>query len=164
MKKLTLLRHAKSDWHAAANDYERPLNKRGRKSAVLIGQRLAKRDYHPEKLISSPAERAKQTAIKIAEQIDYPATEIEFQAEIYEAGLQTLIELVRQLDDDSDDVMLVGHNPGFSALGQWLSNEAPDWLPTCGLLRFELPIHSWAQSEENCAVLRWYDYPKKMSD
>lgn len=162
MKKLTLIRHAKSDWNSsAASDFDRPLNKRGQKAAPLMGERLVERGYQGELLISSPAKRARQTAICIAEQLDYPENGIEYKEEIYEAGLRTLVNLVANLSDDRADVVLIGHNPGLSELGQWLTPEAPDWLPTCGLLELELPLGSWSQVEEGCATLRQYDYPKK---
>jgi phosphohistidine phosphatase len=162
MKKLTLIRHAKSDWHsAAATDFDRPLNKRGKKAAPLMGQRLSTRDCSPDRLISSPAKRARQTAMLIAQEIDYPEEQIEFCEAIYEASLRRLISVVQNLDDDDSNVILFGHNPGFSELGQWLSPDATDWLPTCGLLEFELPVDSWSLARENCATILLYDYPKK---
>ncbi len=164
MKKLTLIRHAKSDWHSeAATDFDRPLNNRGQKAAPLMGQRLADRGCTPDLIISSPAKRARQTAEKIAEQIDYPETDIEYREAIYEASLRTLVQLVLNLDEKLDDVILVGHNPGFSELGQWLNLEANDWLPTCGLLELELAVDDWTQISEECADLLLYDYPKKIT-
>lgn len=162
MKKLTLIRHAKSDWHtAAATDFERPLNGRGEKAAPLMGQRLAARGCSPDRLLSSPAERARQTAKKIAEEIDYPQGRIDYREEIYEASLKTLVGIMHNLDAHDTDVILIGHNPGFSELGEWLTPEAPDWLPTCGVLELELPVERWSQAEEGCAALLRYDWPKK---
>jgi phosphohistidine phosphatase len=162
MKKLTLIRYVKSDWHSPVDsDFDRPLNGRGQKAAPLMGERLAERSSAPDLLISSPAKRARQTAKKIAEQIEYPKTEIQFVEDIYEAGLRTLINLINQIDNQQAEVMMIGHNPGFSDLGQWLSSSSPDWLPTCGLLELELPVESWAEIEEDCATLLLYDYPKK---
>jgi len=162
MKRLTLIRHAKSDWSSAAkSDFERPLNGRGKKAAPLMGKRLAECGSAPDRLISSPAKRARQTAVKIAKEIGYPKDRVEYCEAIYEADLQTLINLVRNLDDRHSDVILIGHNPGFSELGQWLSSEAPEWLPTCGLVTLELAIASWAETGADCADLLRYDYPKK---
>jgi len=162
MRRLTLIRHGKSDWNSSADsDFDRPLNGRGRKSAPLMGKRLANNGAAPDRLICSPAKRARQTAEKIAGEIDFPQAEIEYSAAIYEADLQTLINLVQNLDDRAADVILIGHNPGFSELGQWLSSEAPEWLPTCGLLELELPVESWAETEAGCANVLRYDYPKK---
>ena len=162
MKKLTLIRHGKSDWHSAAEtDFDRPLNGRGKRAAVTMGERLAAANNRPDLLVSSPAKRARKTARLIAAELDYPDEQIIFCEEIYEAALETLIELMYSLDDEIDQVVMVGHNPGFSELGQWLTSAAPDWLPTCGLLELELPIDSWADTEENCAKRLSYDYPKR---
>ena len=162
MKKLTLIRHGKSDWHSAAEtDFDRPLNGRGKRAAVTMGERLAAANNRPDLLVSSPAKRARKTARLIAEELDYPDEKIIFCEEIYEAALETLIELIYSLDDEVDQVVMFGHNPGFSELGQWLTSAAPDWLPTCGLLELELPIDSWADTEENCAKRLSYDYPNR---
>lgn len=164
MKKLTLIRHAKSDWNTAVNsDFERPLNQRGKTAAPLMGERLAGRGCQPDLLLSSPAKRARQTAKRVARQIGHPKDDIVYNQEIYEADLDTLTELIRELDDRYQEVMLFGHNPGFSELGEWLTPEAPEWLPTCGLLELELPIEHWEQVEQDCASLVLYDYPKKKS-
>ena len=162
MKKLILIRHAKSDWHsAAATDFDRPLNARGKKAAPLMGEQLAARSSSPDLLLSSPAKRARQTAKKIARQIAYPETEIRYDEGIYEASLTTLVKLIHRLADRCDSIILIGHNPGFSELGKWLTPEAPDWLPTCGLLELELPIDNWAETTQGCATLQQYNYPKQ---
>jgi len=162
MKRLTLIRHGKSDWHSPADsDFDRPLNERGKRAAVTMGERLAAADKIPGLLVSSPAKRARTTARLIARELDYPEQKIVFAAEIYDAALETLIELLCSIDDKVEQLLMVGHNPGFSELGQWLSNAAPDWLPTCGQLELELPIDSWTDAEEACARLLAYDYPKR---
>lgn len=162
MKHLTLIRHAKSDWHSpVGSDFDRPLNGRGKKAAVTMGQRLAASDFCPGLLLCSPAKRARQTAKRIAAEIDYPREQIHFAEEIYAASLLTLVELLHNLAGENEEVILIGHNPGLSELGQWLDSSAPDWLPTCGLLKLELPIDRWATVEENAARLLEYDYPKK---
>ncbi len=164
MKRLTLIRHGKSDWHSETErDFERPLNRRGEKAAPLMGQRLTARGCCPDKIISSSAKRALQTAKRIAKEIDYPESQIEYCAEIYEAYLKTLIDLLHNLSEQDTVVILIGHNPGFSELGQWLSPETPECLPTCGLLELELDIDTWAEAHEACATLLHYDYPKNLT-
>lgn len=163
MKKLVLIRHAKSDWHSnAATDFERPLNKRGRKNAPIMGKRLAERGCSPDLLLSSPAQRARETAEAIAEQFNLTAADITFEQSIYEASLATLTKLVHSLDDELENVILIGHNPGVSELGEWLTDDAPEWLPTCGLLALELTIDVWSEASAGCAFLAAYDYPKKV--
>jgi len=161
MKRLTLIRHAKSDWSSAAvSDFDRPLNGRGKKAAPLMGQRLAAAGAAPDRIISSPAKRARQTAEKIAREIGYPPKKIEYNPAIYEADLETLIDQVHRLDNSHQQVILIGHNPGVSERGQWFTNAAPDWLPTCGLLELELAVKDWSEAVSGCANLLRYDYPK----
>ncbi len=163
MKHLILIRHAKSSWSEfGLSDFERPLNGRGKRNAPIMGQRLAERDCSPDRLISSPAKRARKTAKIIAQEIDYPENRIEWCEEVYEASLSTLIQLVRSLDEGVDSVILIGHNPGFSSLGSWLCPASPDWLPTCGIVELQLDTDSWADAEANCGELLCYDYPKKI--
>ena len=161
MKRLTLIRHAKSDWSVAAqSDFERPLNRRGEKAAPLMGNRLAERGFTPDLMISSPAKRARQTVELIAAELGYPLGKIEFGEGIYDAGLKTLVNLLQNLDNRYGNVLLIGHNPGFSELGQWLSEQSPDWLPTCGLLELELAVDQWSAVSPGCATLLRFDFPK----
>lgn len=161
MKRLTLIRHAKSDWSdASLNDFERPLNNRGKKAAPQMGARLARRGDPPELIISSPARRARKTAVLIARELDMDKATIVFQEEIFEARSKTLVKLLRSCKKCAS-LALVGHNPGLTDLGQWLCPDAPDWLPTCGVLTLDLAIDDWNDVKKGCAVLVDYDYPKK---
>jgi len=161
MKKLTLIRHAKSDWSSgAASDFDRPLNRRGNKAAPVMAARLRERDQIPDLLVSSPAQRAVETAELLAHELDLAPEKILYQRDIYEAFLETLITIVRQLPD-TEHIALIGHNPGLSLLGQWLWPQAPEWLPTCAVLELELAVDDWPEIVTACATLLYYDYPKK---
>lgn len=161
MKKLTLIRHAKSDWSsAAASDFDRPLNRRGNKAAPVMAARIRERDRIPDLLVSSPAQRAFETAELLAHELDLPLDQIVFRRDIYEASLATLIEIVRQLPAP-EHIALIGHNPGLSELGLWLCPRAPAWLPTCAVLELELAAADWSGVEADCATLACYDYPQK---
>ncbi len=161
MEKLTLIRHAKSDWSsAAASDFDRPLNSRGNKAAPVMAARIRGRDQIPDLLVSSPAQRAVETVELLAHELDLPQDQIICQRGIYEASLETLIEIVRHLPE-AEHVALVGHNPGLTQLGQWLCPQAPEWLPTCAVLELELAVGDWLSVSPSCATLLYYDYPKK---
>ena len=161
MKKLTLIRHAKSDWGSgAASDFERPLNRRGNKAAPLMADRILERDSIPDLLVSSPARRAAETVELLAYGLELSEEQIVFHHEIYAASLETLIDIVRQLPD-VEHIALFGHNPGLSELGLWLCAQAPEWLPTCAVLELELAVADWSAVTPGCATLLCYDYPKK---
>lgn len=109
---LTLVRHAKSSWRdVGCSDFDRTLNKRGLSDAPQMGKRLFDSSYRVERIISSPARRAINTAKLIAQEINFDIQAIATNEIIYEASLGALFGLVNQLDDQVNNVMLVGHNP-----------------------------------------------------
>src|ERR1700682_1700292 len=112
MKTLLLLRHAKSSWKDdAVKDFDRPLNQRGLKAAPSVGRRMRKRKLEPDLVLSSPAERARQTTELVLESGGLE-TELRYDERIYEATGARLFEIVAQIEDDANIAMLVGHNPG----------------------------------------------------
>lgn len=160
MKKLFIIRHAKSDWsNLSLDDYDRPLNSRGKKNAPFMGTFLAKKDIVPDLIISSPAYRARKTAKIIASKVGYKE-EIEYNEYIYEASLSTLLEIVNFIEDEYDDVFIFGHNPGLNMLAFYLVDFNEN-LPTCGILEIEFDCESWREVTKKNAKLISFDYPKK---
>jgi phosphohistidine phosphatase len=162
MKNLVLLRHAKSSWKdQAREDFDRPLNKRGRQDAPRMGQRLAMLGERPDMILASPARRARKTAELIAAAWNYEKSAIRFDPVIYEAEVATLVELVRHLDNAWQDVMLVGHNPGLTDLANVLAPCRLDNIVTCGVVKLAFEVGSWQDVRLNCGRLLYYDYPRK---
>jgi len=160
MKKLYLIRHAKSDWsNPTLDDFDRPLNKRGKKNAPLMGRVLRKKNIHPDLIISSPAYRARETTKKIAKKICYK-NEIMYNENIYEASLKTILEIVNFIDDEYDDVFIVGHNPALNMLAFYLI-EFNENLPTAGVLEIEFNCESWREIKKKNAKFVSFEYPKK---
>lgn len=125
IRELFIVRHAKSDWsQAVARDFDRPLTKRGEKDAPLIAKWLKEQHIKPELLISSPAQRAKQTADAIISQLQIPQQNISFDKRLYLASTDTLLDVLSELNHDLTAVMLIGHNPGLENLIIHLSQDA----------------------------------------
>ncbi len=161
-KQLTLMRHAKSSWDdASLSDFDRPLNARGFKNAPEMGERLAETDFLPDIIITSPAIRAKTTAELIAEQIKFNKNQILQEPAIYEAGIQSLVNVVAGIDDEHQHAMLVGHNPGFTYVCNYLSDASIDNIPTCGIVHIEFDVSTWQNIDESSGKLIDFDYPKK---
>lgn len=159
MKTLFILRHAKSSWDDAdLADFDRPLNKRGLKTAPLVGDVIRKNKFQIDLIISSPAERAARTAIlvKQAAQIE---TEIRFDDRIYEASPHRLLEIASELDDKIESAMLVGHNPGLEGLLKMLTQKIEP-LPTAALAVVDLRIDGWKEIHIDCCNLRTVIRPK----
>ena len=162
MKTLYLARHAKSSWKfPGLDDFERPLNKRGRKNAPFMGKILKKLKVAPNLIISSPANRAAMTARIIAHKIKYPLDEIRYSEAIYEFSANAVIQVIKQIDNTVDQVMLVGHNPALTDLANYFSGEPISNIPTCGIFCVDLDISSWAKIIEHCGKLIFFEFPKK---
>ena len=161
MKRLYLIRHAKSGWESPSQaDFERTLSKRGEKDAPEMGNRLNQRGIKPEAVLCSPAVRARMTAEYLQSGILFPEKIILYRREIYEAGLEELLAIVRSLPDDLNEVFFIGHNPGISWLAEYLTKGSLGSLPTCGILCAGFPSGSWADIEEGSADIVFFDYPK----
>ena len=162
MKTLYLVRHAKSSWkYPNLDDFERPLNKRGRKNAPFMGSVLKKLKVAPDLVISSPANRAAMTARIIAAAISYPLENILYSETIYEFSENVLIHVVKQIDDAVNNAMVVGHNPAINGLANYVGDQPISNIPTCGVFCVELDISSWAKMGEHCGKLKFFEFPKK---
>jgi len=161
MKTLLLLRHAKSGWKDnGVRDFDRPLNQRGMKAAPAMGKLIRKRKLQPDLVLSSPAERARQTTQLVMEAAGLK-TELRYDERIYEAGVARLLEIISQIDDEVNVAMLVGHNPGFEELQEALTGEAHA-LPTAALACIELNIEKWNKVRARTGRLEWLATPKEL--
>ncbi|WP_417333315.1 SixA phosphatase family protein [Halarcobacter sp.] len=160
MKKLYLIRHAKSDWsNPSLEDFDRPLNKRGEKNAPFMATILKQKNANPDLIISSPAYRTKKTAKLIKKGIAFKG-EILYDEHLYEASLKTMLEIVNYINDDYDKVFIIGHNPTLNMLAFYLVGFNEN-IPTCGVLEIEFDCDSWREVNKKSAKLISFDYPKK---
>ena len=160
-KTLILIRHAKSDWsNSGEKDFDRSLNQRGHMDAPRMGGKLHEMGIKPDLIVSSPALRATLTAEYICEQIGYATENIDFQEDIYEASVRTLLKVVNELNDAYKTVLIVGHNPGFSYLAEYLTGKEIGTIPTCGIVELEFELDKWNMLSQNTANLKNFIYPK----
>lgn len=164
MKKLYLIRHAKSDWSdTSLNDFDRPLNKRGKNNAPLMGKILYERDVLPDLIISSPAKRAKTTAKLFAKEVDYKKENIKYIDTIYEASVNELINVIKECKDKVDTLFLFGHNPSLNMLAELLVGFEEN-IPTAAFIEIEIDSASWSDIEKAEKRLVSFEYPKKYSN
>jgi adenylate kinase len=157
-----LMRHAKSSWkETGLPDHERPLNKRGRRDAPMMGERLAQRGVEVDLIISSSAVRAMATAEAIAEALDHAWDEIVVEDRLYEAYADEILEVIEEQDDWVDCLMVIGHNPGMTALANHLSSRDIQNVPTCGVVALTYEMERWAEVGNAEPVGVDLDYPKK---
>lgn len=150
MKTLFILRHAKSSWDQPdLADIDRPLNKRGMRDAPRMGEWMCQQKLIPDVIASSPANRARTTARLIAEACAYKG-EITLVNDFYGEGAQAYLRWLRDLPEQYNTVLVVGHNPDLEALLTILTGlEEP--LPTTALAQVKLPLKRWAALSESPA-------------
>ena len=158
MKTLLILRHAKAKRNGW-DDRDRPLAKRGRHDAPLMGELIERLDLVPHLVVTSDAKRARQTARRVAEAAGYD-DDIWLSEALYLSSPQTHIDILRRLPDEADIVMLVGHNPSLEDLVEALTGKLVDLL-TSALAHVELAIESWVELDEGAGKLVAVHYPSK---
>lgn len=163
MRNLYLVRHSKSSWkNLSLNDFDRPLNKRGKKDALLMGDYLTMKKVDIGLIISSPAKRTLETLNLLAEKISFNER-VQFEQLLYEANLKKIFSVIRNIDEQIQNVMLIGHNPALTILANYLLKENIDNIPTSGIVAIKFAL-TWKDISENCGTLLFFEYPKKLKD
>jgi phosphohistidine phosphatase len=162
MKRLYLLRHAKSSWNQLGQeDHERPLNERGRKNALEIGQFMRNNDLVPNLIVCSTSERTRETCSILLSGIEREIA-CQFTEELYLANATTILNIVHGASDESDSLMLITHAPGVAEaalmLGQYGNDQANKLIeqkyPTGALGIFDSKADMWVDvSPENCRLI-----------
>ena len=168
---LLLLRHAKSSWgDPSLADFDRPLAKRGREAAPLVGREMARRGWAPGMAIVSPALRTTQSWELVAGELP-AAPDLLFEPSIYEAEPEALLSAIRRLPDRIATAVLVGHNPGMEQLAAMLCGQAGDEaamarmrakFPTAAMACLELST-GWEGLGQKSAALTAFVTPRDLA-
>ena len=163
-KELLLLRHAKSSWDdPTASDRERGLNRRGRRNAPQMGRALATM-LEPQPVCVSPARRAQLTLGGL--QDGWPELQgmpHETVEDLYTFAADDLLVWLSGQDDNRESLFIIGHNPAFTDLVNWLcGSDVLDNLPTAGFVRLELDVGSWSDLRRGCGRLEDSLFPKEL--
>lgn len=168
MKKLTLLRHAKSDWgDPALRDFDRPLNARGHQASRAMGRRIASLGLAFDRILASPATRVVETLAGVADGYGR-ALAPEYDEHIYLASAAALLAIVRAVDDRHDRLLIAGHNPGMERLALLLSrggalrDDVAVKYPTGALAEIALPVTRWRDLGEGAGTLERFLRPRDL--
>ncbi|MGX1542340.1 SixA phosphatase family protein [Streptomyces adustus] len=146
LRRLVVLRHAKSAWPEGVSDHRRPLAPRGRRDAPAAGRALAEADFLPDLALCSPALRARQTWDLAAAEWGTPPP-VRYDPRLYGAGAPELLDVVRETPPEIETLLLVGHNPGLEELVLDLADDGLDGA--LEEVRAKFPTSA-------IAVLAWY--------
>jgi phosphohistidine phosphatase len=161
MKTLLIIRHAKSSWdNINTPDIDRPLNDRGKKDAPAMARKLIKAGIHVDRLVSSPARRARHTAELFAHELDVRESDIVILNELYHAQPATFQQIIANLDDEDNTVALFSHNPGITAFVNTLSSVRLDNMPTCSVFAVKSGSSKWSEFLSENREFLFFNYPK----
>jgi phosphohistidine phosphatase len=167
MKRLSVLRHAKSSWkERELDDFDRPLNGRGQSAARRMGREMSDRGMQFDFILASPAVRVRETIEGVGEELELAAP-IRFEPRIYMARVAELIELIATIPDAATNALLVGHNTSAERLVIKLANDderglrkrVEEKFPTAALAVIDLPIASWHDLQPESGRLVELIYP-----
>ncbi len=163
MKRIILMRHAKSDWESGAlSDIERPLNERGLKNAPMMAQRLhtycKHHAIHFDTIYTSPALRTQETAALVAKALT-PSPTITTVDSFYESSAQNLAMFIASLPEDVETAMIIGHNPSIAELAfEWAG--LAQKFSTAAFVVIECDCSAWAHIVAHRPKLVHFDFPK----
>ena len=169
MKKLTLLRHAKSGWDdPVSRDFDRPLNPRGKRAAETMGRWFRTHDIEFDKVVGSPAVRVVETVEHVG--AGYAETIApEWDSRIYLASAASLLDVIHETSDEVDTLLLVGHNPGIEDLvlmlvpqvaNDVLRDEVAEKYPTASVAEISLPVDHWRDVKAGEGRLEFFKRPR----
>ncbi len=162
MKRLILMRHAKSDWSASGDDHARPLNKRGLNSAPAMGQWLRDKGWMPDEVLCSTATRTRQTLDLLHLPKDLPTR---FEPALYLAEADAMIRILQTAE--ADTVLLVGHNHGIAECAHRLVADWPDHArfidyPTCATALIRFDVDQWDQVKVATGICDAFAIPREV--
>lgn len=161
MKRLYLIRHAKSSWSdLELDDFSRPLSKRGKEDCVEMATRLARAGIQPERIAASPAKRAKRTAKCIAGGVGFDKKGICYFPDLYLGSLSYHLQLIDELLRKVNVLFLVGHNNTITDLAEHLTGSSLGNVPTCGIVAVEYSGTDGFSPAGGEGKMLFFDFPK----
>lgn len=164
LKKIIVMRHAKSSWEDAdLSDFDRPLNKRGKKDAPKMGKYLKESGLIPERIFCSPALRAKNTALHVIQGLGISEDSLQWTESLYFQGTEAYLDAIRNAGSGLNVVMTVGHNPMTEDFISKLSGrELWKKVPTAAVACFESDAASWKDFTYGSCRLKQFAVPKEL--
>lgn len=167
MKYIYLIRHAKSSWDDfALDDFDRPLNERGKRDAPVMAKRLQDNKVSADLWIASPAKRAFSTAKRMAETLGINTHQIQTDKRLYHASPETTLKVIHEVSNTANAIFLFAHNPGLTeAANQFMQDRTfIENIPTCGIAAFSFDVNDWTGIAFGKGKLLFFDFPKRLTE
>jgi phosphohistidine phosphatase len=161
MKSVIIIRHAKSSWdNMGVDDFDRPLNERGKEDAPKMAKRLLERNIKIDAFISSSAKRARKTAALFIKEFDGDKDEIILMPELYLAAPEAFYTAIAKAPASAQTIALFAHNPGITEFANELTDVRVDDMPTCAIFAVKADIKNWSDFKDAEKQYWFFDYPK----
>jgi phosphohistidine phosphatase len=161
MKSVIIIRHAKSSWdNMGVEDFDRPLNDRGKEDAPKMAKRLLERNVSIDAFISSTAKRARKTASLFIKEFGGQKEDIILVPELYLAGVEAFYNAIAQAPASAETIALFAHNPGITDFANELTDVHVDDMPTCAIFAVKADIQNWSSFKGAKKQYWFFDYPK----
>lgn len=163
-KTILIMRHAKSSWDdSSQKDFDRPLNKRGRKDAPAMGAYLAELGLIPGHIISSPAQRARETIMKVTDAIGAEESIISWNKALYSEGTDAYLDAIRSAPSRAEIVLIAGHNPTIEqAVARLSGGSVRQRITTANIACFVSSAAGWDEVSEKNSEFKWLIGPKDL--
>ncbi|MGH1337209.1 MAG: SixA phosphatase family protein [Aureispira sp.] len=161
MKQIYLIRHAKSSWKTLSlNDIDRPLNKRGKRDAPFMAQKMVKKGMQVDAFWASPSKRTQATAHAFALALNYPLEHLHWDKNVYEATASTLLKIIQEWKDDWQKVALFAHNFACTDFANYYALPLLENVPTTGVVHLQFTVSHWSQISKTNGQVLDFEYPR----
>lgn len=161
MKTLIIIRHSKSSWKDhSLSDFDRPLNKRGKKDAKKMSFELSEKIKKVDLLLSSSSKRTTQTSNYFLDSIDVRSNI--FSENLYHSSSDLIFDFVLKINNKYNKAIIVGHNPGLTNIVNKLTNLKLDNLPTSGIVIIVFDVDNWKKINYKSGLVEWIKFPKDL--
>ena len=161
MKNLIIVRHCKSSWKdPRLSDFDRPLNKRGNIDGELMSNYLREKEKKIDKLILSTSIRTRLTSKYFIEKIHFNS--ISYLDELYHASYSEIIKIISKIENNFNNIMVIGHNPGLTELINHFTDMRIYNIPTTGIIKVEFKEAKWSKITENKGKIVYKKFPKEL--
>ena len=161
-KTLLLIRHAKSSWdNSGLNDFDRPLNEKGKNDAPKMAKRLIQKKITIDAFISSPAKRAKKTAKLFMKEFDVKEKKLILIPTLYHASVEDFYTAIQEVDNSFKNIAVFSHNPGITYFANELIYDIKiDIMPTSSVFAVTSAVNNWSDFRHAEKEFLFFDYPK----
>jgi phosphohistidine phosphatase len=157
IKDLYLIRHGEAEEpNAGLKDVERQLTAKGLQDASKIGMYLKQKEFHPDVVLYSIAQRTTETMHRINEQLGVKQDHLEASEDVYEASARIMLRVISEIPAEMRSAIIICHNPSITYISEYITGAELGYVEPAGIVHIQIPFSSWSEvSEKNCDLIEY---------